>query len=111
MAGLATRLVVQKEIEMASNSLIPAMTQSLVPAVPRKHMAAVQAVKVAAVISAIQLDAAYQLTDQASNDATHLAILHEAMIKAAPLADPSLEALRGAYTRVAVRIIDRMGRS
>jgi hypothetical protein len=94
---------------MPSNSLVPASSQMLVPTVPRKHMEAVRTVRTAALISALQMDAAYHLADQASTDATHLAIIHEAMIKAAPLADENLERIRNAHARVAERIIDRMG--
>jgi hypothetical protein len=96
---------------MSSKSLIPATSRSLVPTVPRKFMPVVQSVQMEAVCSALRLNAANQLTEIASDDVTHQAILHEAMIKAAPLADGNLGRIRDAYARVAERLIDGMAGS
>jgi hypothetical protein len=93
---------------MTSNSLIPMTTQSLVPALPRRHMEAVRTVRAGAIISALQMDAAGCLADKASHDVTDLAIIHEAMIKAAPLADENLAKIRDAHADVAVCLIKRM---
>jgi hypothetical protein len=96
---------------MSSNSLIPATGRTLVPTVPRKFIPVVQSVQMEAVCSALRLNAASQLADIASDDITHQAILHEAMIKAAPLADENLGRIRNAYARVAERLIDGMAGS
>jgi len=96
---------------MSSKSLVPATTRALVPTVPRKFMPVVQSVQMEVFCSALRLNGASQLTDMASDDITHQAILHEAMIKAAPLADNNLARIRDAYGRVAERLIDGMAGS
>lgn len=93
---------------MSSKDLILASTQALVPSATRRQQAALDPVRTAAMISGLQLAAAGRLAELASDDATQLAIIHEAMIKAAPLADDALAQIRNAHARSAVRIIDRM---
>lgn len=94
---------------MSSSDLVPATTQSLVPYKSRKQKQALAAVRTAARVAAMQMEAAYQLSDIASQDVTSLAVVHEAMIKAAPLADENLERIRNAHARVAERIIGQVG--
>jgi hypothetical protein len=94
---------------MSSNHLVPASTQALVPHASRQQKQALMAVRTAAQISALKMEAAYQLADMASQDVTSLAVIHEAMIKAAPLADGNLERIRNAHARVAERIIGDVG--
>jgi len=94
---------------MSSNSLVPATTQALVSHASRQQKQALVAVRSAAQIAALKMEAAYQLSDMASQDVTSLAAIHEAMIKAAPLADDNLERIRNAHARVAERIIGQVG--
>lgn len=96
---------------MPSNSLIPATTRALVPMVPRKYLPVVRGVQMEAFCSALRLHAAGGLTEAASNDATRLAILHEAMITAAPLADAALADFRAAHKDVACYLIRGMAGS
>ena len=93
---------------MSSNSLVPSTNRALVPVVPRKYVPVVRGVQMEAFCSALRLNAASGLAEAASDDATHLAIIHEAMIKVAPLADSSLEGIRVAYKDVAVHLIRGM---
>jgi F420-dependent methylenetetrahydromethanopterin dehydrogenase len=94
---------------MSSNHLVPATTQALTPYTTRQQKQALVSVRSAAQIAALKMEAAYQLTDMASQDVTSLAVIHEAMIKAAPLADSNLEKIRDQHARVAMRIIGDVG--
>jgi len=94
---------------MPSNYLVPATSQALVPHLTRQQKQALAGVRSAAQIAAMKMEAAYQLSDMASQDVTSLAVVHEAMIKAAPLADGNLERIRNAHARVAERIIGDVG--
>jgi F420-dependent methylenetetrahydromethanopterin dehydrogenase len=94
---------------MSSKSLVPATTQALVPYLTRQQKQALKAVGTAARVASMKMEAAYQLSDLASQDVTSLAVIHEAMIEAAPLADDNLERIRNAHTRVAERIIGDVG--
>jgi hypothetical protein len=76
--------------------------------VPRKYLPVVRGVQMEAFCSALRLHAAGELTEAASDGATRLAVIHEAMIKVAPLADSSLEDIRTAYKDVAVHLIRGM---
>jgi F420-dependent methylenetetrahydromethanopterin dehydrogenase len=94
---------------MPFNHLVPATAQALTPYATRQQKQALLAVRSAAQIAALKMEAAYQLSDMASQDVTSLAVVHEAMIKAAPLADGNLERIRNAHARVAERIIGQVG--
>jgi hypothetical protein len=88
--------------------MIPVTTRALVPVVPRKYVPVVRGVQMEAFCSALRLHAAGELTEKASNDATRIAIIHEAMITAAPLADAALAEFRAAHKDVACYLIRGM---
>jgi hypothetical protein len=91
-----------------SNEMVPATSHVLVPMVPRKHMGAVRNVRTAVIISALQMDGAGYLSEKGSHHSAALGMLHEGMIKAAPLADTNLEKIRDAYGDVAASLIRGM---
>jgi hypothetical protein len=90
-----------KENHMASNSLIPLTSRALVPNLSRKHLAVLESVYGAALRSAAFMDAAEHLAHKGSDALTELAIIHEAQIRIAPLADEGLAEIRRALGAVA----------
>ncbi len=93
---------------MSSKSLIPATTQALVPYQTRQEKQALKAIGTAARRASAKVEVAYELSHVASQDITSLAIIHEAMIKAAPLADDNLERIRNVHAGVDERIIGQI---